>query len=227
MAQRAEPAQHGRDERAHQRAVALGERGKPGCASAPSSSLVERAAAAQHAVEDVGGDAAGGEAGNFGGRNASGRASYQVSTPSARAPITRIVTEPEREGSTSQRSPPIRRGCGHTLSRFSALREGNGAPGGARALRYGALARPLRSAACTRRRGAGCESHPEARASCNTGLRGPYPAAAPPGAPPRAAIVGGPHLARPRAPLEAPFAEQAAEQDKCGFDSGDNLFLAS
>ena len=37
MPQRAEPAQHGRDDAAHQRAVALGERGEAGMACASSS----------------------------------------------------------------------------------------------------------------------------------------------------------------------------------------------
>ncbi len=59
MAQRAEPAQHRRDERARKRAVALGQvRQSPDCAPAPSSIVIERAVAAQHAVDDVGGDAA-------------------------------------------------------------------------------------------------------------------------------------------------------------------------
>ena len=64
MAQRAEPAQHGRDELAHQRAVAVGERREARMRSA-SSSPIERPLAAQHVVEDVGGDAAGGETGHF------------------------------------------------------------------------------------------------------------------------------------------------------------------
>jgi hypothetical protein len=46
----------------------------------------------------------------------------------------------------SQRSAALLSGCGYTLPEFLSLPgKGNGAPGGARALRYRALARPLRS----------------------------------------------------------------------------------
>ncbi len=65
MAQRAEPAQHDRDQRAGQRAVAILERGELGRVV---EHFVERAAAAQHAVDDVGGDAAHGETGHVVGR---------------------------------------------------------------------------------------------------------------------------------------------------------------
>ena len=61
MAQRAEAAQHRRDQRPRQRAVALRQSGKRGAASALEL-FVEWAAAAQHAVEDIGGNAPGGEA---------------------------------------------------------------------------------------------------------------------------------------------------------------------
>ena len=73
MAQRADAAQHGRDELAHQRAVAVGERRKPRMRFGAVELGVERAMAAQHVVEDVGGDAARGETGNFRGRNPSCR----------------------------------------------------------------------------------------------------------------------------------------------------------
>ena len=63
MAQRAEPAQHRRDQGAHQRAVALGKVGKLRMRRAVLELLVERPAAAQHAVEDIGGDAPRGKAG--------------------------------------------------------------------------------------------------------------------------------------------------------------------
>ena len=66
MAQRAEPAQHGRDQAAHQRAVAVGERGEAGMRARAVELLVERPVAAQHAVEDVGGDPARGEARRLG-----------------------------------------------------------------------------------------------------------------------------------------------------------------
>ena len=73
MAQRADAAQHGGDELAHQRAVALGERRKPRMRIRAVELGVERTMAAQHIVQDVGGDATGGEAGNFRGRDASCR----------------------------------------------------------------------------------------------------------------------------------------------------------
>jgi hypothetical protein len=57
MAQRAEPPQHARDQGAHQGAVALGQRAK----AAGFELFVERAPAPQHAVDDIGGDAPGGE----------------------------------------------------------------------------------------------------------------------------------------------------------------------
>ena len=62
MAQRAEPAQHRRDERPDQRTVAPRQFRKGRArGGAPSNSSSSGAAAAQHAVEDVGRDAAGGE----------------------------------------------------------------------------------------------------------------------------------------------------------------------
>ena len=65
MAQGAEPAQHGRDQPAHQRTVAVGERGDAGVDAFAGELLVERDSAPQNAVEDVGGDSTGGEAGDF------------------------------------------------------------------------------------------------------------------------------------------------------------------
>ena len=62
MAQRAEPAQHGRDQRPRQRAVAIGEGGERGIRVGAVELLVERSVPAQHAVDNVGGDAADGEA---------------------------------------------------------------------------------------------------------------------------------------------------------------------
>jgi hypothetical protein len=60
--QRADAAQHRRGEHAHQPAVAVGERRQAGMRLELE---VERALAPQHIVEDVGGDAAGGETGHF------------------------------------------------------------------------------------------------------------------------------------------------------------------
>ena len=65
VAQGAEPPQHGRDEPAHQRAVAVGERGQAGMGGLAGQLLVERGLPPQDAVENVGGDPSGGEAGDF------------------------------------------------------------------------------------------------------------------------------------------------------------------
>ena len=59
MAQGAEPAQHRRDDGPHQGAVALGQRAE----IALLKLLVERPLLPQHGADDVGGDAARGEAG--------------------------------------------------------------------------------------------------------------------------------------------------------------------
>ena len=72
MMQRAEPAQHRRDQLAGERAVALGERHEARM-RVTFQLRVERAAPAQHVVEDVGRDAAGGKPWDFRGRNASCR----------------------------------------------------------------------------------------------------------------------------------------------------------
>ena len=61
MAQRAEPPQHGGDQAAHQRAVALGQLAQRRLIF---ELFVERTLAPQHAVENLGGDAADGKAGN-------------------------------------------------------------------------------------------------------------------------------------------------------------------
>ena len=60
-----EAAQHGADDAAHQRAVALVDMGEGGMRALAVELLVERPGAAQHAVEQVGRDAAGCEAGGF------------------------------------------------------------------------------------------------------------------------------------------------------------------
>ena len=65
MPQRAEPAQHRRDQPAHQGAVAIGQRGEIGMRGLVVELLVERSSAPQHAVEDVGGDPARREAGRI------------------------------------------------------------------------------------------------------------------------------------------------------------------
>ena len=65
VAQGAEPPQHGGGEPAHQRAVAVGERGEAGMGGLAGQLLVERDLPPQDAVENVGGDPSGGEAGDF------------------------------------------------------------------------------------------------------------------------------------------------------------------
>ena len=66
VTQRAEPAQHGRDQRTRERAVAVGERRETPVRVGAVELLVERAMAAQHAIENIGRDAASREAGNVG-----------------------------------------------------------------------------------------------------------------------------------------------------------------
>jgi hypothetical protein len=61
MAQYAEAAQHGRDQRARQRAVAIGKRAKPGMGSAAVELLIERTMPPQHGIEDIGRKAAHGK----------------------------------------------------------------------------------------------------------------------------------------------------------------------
>ena len=68
VAQRAEPAQHGGGEHAHQRAVTVGQRSQPGMHVRAVQFAVERTMAAQHIVEDIGRDAARREARDLGGR---------------------------------------------------------------------------------------------------------------------------------------------------------------
>ena len=65
MAQRADPAQHGRDQLAHQRAVAIGKRREARMRLRAVELAVERPVAAQHVVEDVGGNASCGETGDL------------------------------------------------------------------------------------------------------------------------------------------------------------------
>src|SRR5215471_14396197 len=80
MPQRAEPAQHGRDDAPRQGAVAIRQRGESWMRLLAVDLLVERASAAQHSVDDVGGDAAGGEAGDFGLRGKTGTR-HRISIP--------------------------------------------------------------------------------------------------------------------------------------------------
>ncbi len=65
LAQGAEPPQHGGGEPAHQRAVAVGESGQTGMGGLAGQLFVERDFPPQDAVENVGGDPSGGEAGDF------------------------------------------------------------------------------------------------------------------------------------------------------------------
>ena len=65
MAQRAQPPQYGGGQAPHQRAVAVGERREAGMGGLAGKLLVERQPPAQDAVEDIGGNPAGGEARDF------------------------------------------------------------------------------------------------------------------------------------------------------------------
>ena len=73
MAQRAEPAQRGRDQRAGERPIAVGKAGKPGIGAGAVELLIERAMLPQHGVENVGGNAPGGETGYVVAAGRSGR----------------------------------------------------------------------------------------------------------------------------------------------------------
>ena len=66
MAQRAEPAQRGRHDVAHQRAVALGQHADAEHGLLVLELLVERTSATQHAVENIGRDPPGSETRRFG-----------------------------------------------------------------------------------------------------------------------------------------------------------------
>src|SRR5262249_38387369 len=65
MAKRAKAPQDRRSQPARQRAVAVGKRGKARMSGFAGEKFVERDAAPQHAVEDIGGDSSGGKAGDF------------------------------------------------------------------------------------------------------------------------------------------------------------------
>jgi hypothetical protein len=80
---------------------------------------------------------------------------------------------------------------------FRIPAEGNGAPGGARALRYGALGAALAIGPPARRYETGLPRPAPGRALHAAGLRGLRPGAAPPGAPLPARVVGAPPLVPP------------------------------
>jgi len=65
MAKCAKAPQNRRSQPARQRAVAVGKCGKARMGVFAGEKLVERDAAPQHAVEDIGGDSSGGKAGDF------------------------------------------------------------------------------------------------------------------------------------------------------------------
>jgi hypothetical protein len=65
MTERAEPAQDGRNQPAHQRAVAIGERLQGRMGGRPVELVVEGAVLVQHAVQDIGGDPPRRETGHF------------------------------------------------------------------------------------------------------------------------------------------------------------------
>ncbi len=76
MAQRTEPAQHHRHQGAHQRAVAMRKRCEIRVRRPIVKLFVERAVAAQHAVEDVDRDPPRGEAGRLSGEIGTGHARH-------------------------------------------------------------------------------------------------------------------------------------------------------
>jgi hypothetical protein len=65
MAKRAQAPQNRRSQPARQRAVAIGKRGKASMGVFAGEKFVERDAAPQHAVEDIGRDSSSGKAGDF------------------------------------------------------------------------------------------------------------------------------------------------------------------
>ena len=67
MAERAEPAQDGGDQAAHQRTVTVGQRFQGGMGAGAFELVVEGAAPVQHAVEDVSGNSPCRQARHFGG----------------------------------------------------------------------------------------------------------------------------------------------------------------
>ncbi len=73
MAQRAQPAQRGRSQRADERPIAIGETGKPGIAAGAIELLIERTMLPQHGVKNVGRNTPGGKAGHVVAAGGTGR----------------------------------------------------------------------------------------------------------------------------------------------------------
>ena len=68
MAERAEPAQDGRDQPSHQRAVTVGERFQSGMGAGAVELVIKRSVLVQDAVDDVGSDPPRRETRHFGWR---------------------------------------------------------------------------------------------------------------------------------------------------------------
>ena len=81
MAQRAEPAQRGRDQRTGERPIAVGEAGKPGIGAGAIELLIERAMLPQHAVKNIGRNAPGSETGHAVAAGRSGRVPARMFIP--------------------------------------------------------------------------------------------------------------------------------------------------
>jgi hypothetical protein len=64
--QRAESSKHGRNQPAHESAVAVGQGGDAGMGALAGQLLVEGQLPAQHTIDDIGGDAASSETGDLG-----------------------------------------------------------------------------------------------------------------------------------------------------------------
>ena len=105
-AQRAEPAQHGRDDAADQRPVALGERGEASPRLGCVELLVERPAAHKHRLEELGGDTARGKPRRGTNRRASLVSACQIRCPlrTARA-MPRTCRDTKNDLSCFDRSP--------------------------------------------------------------------------------------------------------------------------
>jgi hypothetical protein len=157
------------------------------------------------------------------------------SGPRSRCPLTR------NDRGLANAPPPIRRGAGTPFPFFPLPKKENGAPGGARALRYGALEVPLAigTPCAPIRPGVRIPASRRARPAV-AGLRGPPPERcasrrstsrtriAPRPAPGAAGLISGPAarpVRRPRRLMRAARpASSDAREDKGGFRGGDNFF---
>ncbi len=106
-------------------------------------------------------------------------------------PALRFLDQPTLRSPVSERARVALSRIPHPLRR-----RGNGAPGGARALRYGALARPLRSGRVRADQARFARPVPRRARPAVAGLRGPPPGRCASRRSTANRIVGGPHLVR-------------------------------